>query len=691
MYHDLKIKGVYRTKKDNIDTDLIVPLLRKAKKYDRGTGYFSIEALSNLAEGLIPFVRNNGKDTRIRIITSVELNPEDRTIIQKGEAIALEKTIEEIQNKIEEKMESDRVMMNLDLVTNLIAANMLEIRIAYLSDGGIYHEKIGFFEDFEGEKVCFIGSQNETFNGYKRNVESISTLKSWREGDSEDIEEQEEYFESLWMGQDEDIEVVAFPEAQRKNLFTKYKYSMDVEHAIKRIESSLGSIVNNSKKKELYEYQKKAIGEFEMNGYCHFYEMATGTGKTFTAVKSIEQIQNSLEQLYIVILVPQVDLQSQWEETLMEEGMSSYLFGGLSKESDWNDSFNRSVIDYYTEEKPVISICIYDTFFSKIIDELIHAELDVLIIVDEAHELSANQIKRLPQSFKYRLGLSATPERHNQNETDQIISYFTRNTVNPFVYTIDEAIEKNFLSHYMYYPLWVRLTDDEFTSYRNYTQQIIMLYNQDPVDEEAIKEKKQARGIIVKKAREKVFEIERLIENGYDFTNSVVYCGQGKDPVVEDKIIDLVSRTLKSKGHYLVSQFTSQTENRKQVLAEFERGYYDTLVAIKCFDQGVDVPKLDKIYIMASDSLMRQTIQRRGRVLRQCKETGKTMAYIYDMVILPPEGIYEGIGTASLVRNELRRVDEYIRLADNRDEYAQDIDDLRIIYNIEEEGSNEEQ
>ena len=690
MYNDLRIKGVYRSKKDNIDTDLIIPLLRRAKKYDRGTGYFSIVALSNLAEGLIPFIQNNGRNSKIRIITSIELGAEDREIIQRGEAIALEKTLEELHVKIEEKVEKELVALNLDLITNLIAANMLEIRIAYLSDGGIYHEKIGLFEEKEGEKVCFIGSFNETYSGYKRNVESISTLRSWREGDLLDIEEQEMYFEKLWLGQDEDIEVIDFPEAQKKNLFTKYRYSMDVEHAIKRIQESFCKIVKMGGGKILFDYQIKAIDEFEVNGFCHFYEMATGTGKTFTAVKSIERIEKTFPQIYIVIIVPQVDLQTQWQDALEEEGRKCYLFGGLSKESDWLDRVNRSVIDYFNEDKPVISVCIYDTFFSKVNMELSKAGIDIFIIVDEAHELSANQIKNLSCDFKFRLGLSATPERHDQNETNMIIEYFTRGKCAPFEYTIDEAIEKKFLSHYKYYPLWVHMTEEEFSSYRNYTQQIIMLHNQMPVDYDAIKDRSQARGVIVKKAKNKINEINRLIEKGYDFTNSVVYCGQGRDAEEDDKIIDLVSRCLRDKGRYAVSQFTSNTENRKLVLIEFERGYYDTLVAIKCFDQGVDVPKLDKIYIMASDSLSRQTIQRRGRVLRQCKETGKNMAFIYDMVVLPPEGVFAGVGTGALVRNELKRVNEYLRLADNRVELEREIDDVRVAYNVEENENDDE-
>ena len=112
----------------------------------------------------------------------------------------------------------------------------------------------------------------------------------------------------------------------------------------------------------------------------------------------------------------------------------------------------------------------------------------------------------------------------------------------------------------------------------------------------------------------------------FDFKNSVVYCGHGKDYETDDSIIDSVTRILAVDGKYTVSQFTSKTINRAQVLDEFENENYGTLVAIKCFDEGVDVPKLDKIYIMASDALKRQTIQRRGRVLRTCAEAGKKVA-----------------------------------------------------------------
>ena len=94
---------------------------------------------------------------------------------------------------------------------------------------------------------------------------------------------------------------------------------------------------------------------------------------------------------------------------------------------------------------------------------------------------------------------------------------------------------------------------------------------------------------------------------------------------------------------------------------------------------------------MASDSLLRQTIQRRGRVLRKCKESGKTIAHIYDMIALPPEGIYNAAGADTLVAKELVRMKEYARLSDNYDENKQEIDALISNYNITEDAYGEEE
>ena len=594
---------------------------------------------------------------------------------------------EYILNEIDKSLAQDDELLDLDLITNLIAVDKLQIKIAYLPDGGIYHEKICFIKDADGQSIWFTGSNNETYNGLKKNAESFLVLKSWQ-GDMEDIEEQKKYFESLWNNNEEGIDVFDIPEAAKQRLFSKYKRSADICEAIKKFEISF-----DNSKKTLYPYQEKAVEEFVINRYCHFFEMATGTGKTFTAVKAVERMSEKMngKSLYVIVVVPQIDLQMQWKQAFEEIDITPHLFGGNSINKDWENELSNSIINYHNgDSSVVVSICIYDTFFSKINKELENKRMNKLIIVDEAHELSRNQINSLSENYKFRLGLSATPERHSLSETNRILNYFTRGEVQPYEYSIDEAIKSGFLSKYEYYPIIVYLNDFEFSRFKGYTLRLAQLLNAKIRDDDKIQEVLNKRSIIIKKANSKTEKIKEMAGDiNYNFVNSVIYCGQGKDAGTEESIIDSVTLALKEQGKYRVSQFTSKTVNRDSVLREFENGYYDTLVAIKCFDQGVDVPKLDKIYIMASDSLTRQTIQRRGRVLRRCKETGKSMAYIYDFVCLPPEGVFLETGASSLVAKELKRVREYGRLAENISEVNSFIEQLVEDYNVTEDSDDE--
>ena len=227
------------------------------------------------------------------------------------------------------------------------------------------------------------------------------------------------------------------------------------------------------------------------------------------------------------------------------------------------------------------------------------------------------------------------------------------------------------------------MTDEEFTRYKSKTKALAQAMSAEKPDEEEISRLRTERSLIVKKSTSKIDLLKELVESdNFDFKNSVVYCGQGKDG--EDSIIDTVTKILAENDKYVVSQYTSKTEDRIRVLYDFENGYFDTLIAIKCFDEGVDVPKLDKIYIMASDALRRQTVQRRGRVLRQCKETNKEIAYIFDMMVLPPLGILDGMGVESLLRNEIIRVQEYASLCTNKNIYK-DIQDILGEYGFEME------
>jgi len=655
MLKKIKYKPIYRTHKDTIDRDFYVPCFSESVILERAAGYFSLHSLTLSIDGIIRFVQNKGQ---INLICSPELSQSDAELIDACINLDSNHITKSLLKSITNNLLSDEKLDQLDVICNMLCEGKLEIKIAY-QPLGIFHEKFGIFIDEAGNKVYFNGSMNETKRALVHNQESIRVNYSWQdEYTAGFIDDEHRYFSSLWNNQEESVIVIDFPKAVEKELLNCYKRSETLEAAIEKYISGHFS----KGKKELYPYQKDAIQQFCDNGYHHFYEMATGTGKTFTSVRTIKRLKKEKnEKMFVVVCVPQIDLQVQWEAALREEGYDKiYLFGGNG--FSFEKTIAEATIDFYTNDDDVLCVAVYDTFFSKMCSD-IRKITPVFIIVDEAHNLTKGNLSALVKlSPKYKLGLSATIQRFDESESEAIVRFFTSGDT--FYYGIEDAIENDFLSKYEYHPIFVRLTGEENDRFLSKSKLLAQELNKREPEPDIIDKLRRERSIILKQASGKVEKLRELIEDGYNFVNSVVYCGQGKDDEGE-LIIDSVTRALYDKG-LVVSQFISRTLNRKRVLYEFEHGYFDTLVAIKCFDEGVDVPKLDKIYIMASDSALRQTVQRRGRVLRKCKESGKTVAYIYDMVVLPAieAGTY---GSDGLLKIELTRAKEYNRLALNKD------------------------
>lgn len=686
---------MYRSFDSNFENEFFCPSYKESIRLERASGYFTLSSLIFSIDGLVEFIKNGGE---ICLICNPDLSPNDIALIDAGTSLSAEQITTTLIHEIDKKhtFSTDEIYA-LDIICNMIAEERLKIKIAF-KERGIYHEKFGIFYDKNGDKVYFNGSANETKAAMIDNFESFQVTTSWRDEICKAIiDEEVGYFHNIWNNRIQKLSVIDFPEVVKQNMFAHYKRSHTLQRAIDNYED-VGIVrepnptTNVKNKKKLYPYQEIAINEFVDNGFCHFYEMATGTGKTFTAIKTIQRLNEELgKSLFTMILVPQIDLQTQWEEALKDEGFQNvFLLGGMGNNAI--DEFNKATIEYY-DENDIVCVAVYDTFFSKICNNIEDID-EIFLIVDEAHNISGNQLNKLPHNVPYKLGLSATIKRFNVSETERILRYFTEDTSEPFYYGIEEAIENGFLSRYNYHPIYIHLDDDEFAKYQRYTKSIATEMNKK--ENERDKQKLEAylrdRSLIVKKASFKIDKLEEMVNGEYVFCNSVVYCGQGKDKDTdeESRIIDTATRILGDSG-LRVSQFTSSTPDRKVILSDFESGYYDTLVAIKCFDEGVDVPKLDKIYIMASEGNLRQTVQRRGRVLRKCRETGKSIAHIYDMIAMPPESTsFTEMGASSLIKNEFRRVYEYNRLAENADINLIDFENILDRFNLTEEDLNDD-
>jgi DNA phosphorothioation system restriction enzyme len=676
MLTNNKYLSIYRSIFNDFDAEFLVPCLKESVKLFRGTGYFSLKSLISCFDGLLKFIKNGGT---IQLVCNPQLSGTDIENINKGYELSDSDVIDCLINNYNSAQVTDKENLQLDIICNLISQKKLDIKIAYMPNG-VYHEKFGTFIDENNNKVYFNGSANETLNAKKNNFESFVVHTSWN-GYEEDIQLELDYFNSLWNDEIVGIKVLEFPKALKDKLFNEYKSSDSLDEAIKKY-----FLTEPQKEKKLYPYQEMAINEFFNNDCCHFYEMATGTGKTFTSIKTIEKINIKMGHVFTIVCVPQVDLQSQWVDELKKLGFNQvYCFGGMSDAKKTENDFNNAIIKFYTSKESVVCVSVYDTFFSKIYKNCDGLE-NLFLVFDEAHNLTTNYMNKMPKNTKFKLGLSATITRFDDKETDRIIKYFTNNKVKPFYYGIEDAIANEFLSNYYYHPITVYLDEHDFEKYKKKSKLLAVLQSTEEPDEEEIKRIRNERSLIIKQSSSKILKLEEMI-GSYDFKNSVVYCGQGSDE--DESIIDKVTMILSAKGNYNVSHFTSKTINRVLVLKEFENSYYDTLVAIKCFDEGVDVPKLDKIYIMASDTSTRQTVQRRGRVLRKCKETGKTVANIYDMVVLPPACEVDCV--SSLIISEFKRVIEYNRLALNSKTNNSFIFEILDKYNIEiEDLKNEE-
>ena len=655
MLNKRTYKPIYRTHKDSIDQDFYVPCFSESIRLDRAAGFFSLHSLTLSIDGIIRFIHRGG---RINLICSPELSQADAELIDACISLDKEHITKSLLESITGATLSEEEYTQLDVVCNMLSEGYLTIKIAY-QPLGIFHEKFGIFIDEEDNKVYFNGSLNETKMAFVFNQESIRVGCTWQGEDiAAFINAEEQYFDELWNNQDTAVNVIDFPEAVKQELLSRYKRSKTLLEAIDKYIT--GHITEG--KKTLYSYQEEAIKQFCDNGYHHFYEMATGTGKTFTSVKTIQALEEKcVEKMFVVICVPQIDLQTQWANALHEEGYEKvYLFGGNGK--PFAQTIAEATIDFFSGDRNVVCVAIYDTFFSKMYIKIQRIS-PLFLIVDEAHNLTKTNLSILETlNPKYKLGLSATIQRFSDSESQAIAKFFT--PTDTFYYGIEDAIEHDFLSKYEYHPILVRLNKEENDRFLMKSKLLAQESSKKEPDQEVIDRLRRERSLILKQASNKMEKLRELVKDGYNFINSVVYCGQGKDGEGET-IIDSVTKILYENG-LVVSQFTSHTLDRKKVLYGFEHGFFDTLAAIKCFDEGVDVPKLDKIYIMASDSALRQTVQRRGRVLRKCKESGKTIAHIYDMVVLPAieVGTY---GCDGLLKIELSRAREYNRLANNRD------------------------
>lgn len=666
--------------------DFFVPMLSNSIRYDRGVGYFSSGWLRMSGHGMVEFANNGG---RARWVTSPILDEADWKALQAGNDARsdplLHRALERSISNLAVALEKDTLSALAWMVADEILTFKLALPHQKLRQGD-FHDKFGIFTDTYGNQVAFNGSYNDSIQG-TRNYESIKIFCSWQSYFAPLVQSDAERFERLWNNFDPNVQVFDLPEAARENILRLRSGERPYKEPewLKQLHIHEAAAVYSPPRPAippenfLRDYQQEAIDEWFKHECRGLLEMATGTGKTITALAASARLYNQEQQLAVIIAVPYQHLVDQWHEEAKAFGYRPIL--AYKSKASWLQELNEQITDYNSSYRSFISVIVtHSTFISKDFQASIaRLKGPSLLIADEAHHLGAEQSRwSYPENVSFRLALSATPDRWFDDEGTAALRAYFGETV--FTFSIEEAIGVS-LTPYYYYPHLVSLTDEELEQYQELSLKIARLANsKDDRKQEALEMLLMKRARLLNNAQNKLSILSDLIGGQKHIEHTLFYCTPEQ--------IDAVLQLLGWEKGLLLHRFTAQenTKERQQLLADFASGKLQALVAMKCLDEGVDVPSTDTAYILASSGNPREFIQRRGRILR--KAPGKEYSSIHDLIAVPP--IYNTkmldsstfASERSIIRKELQRFKEFANLALNKHQAIDVIWDLAKQYSL---------
>lgn len=685
-FREMSIKPSYETLNENPLEDFYIPVLGESISYDRIAGYFSSTSLAVASKGVVGLIRNGG---RMRLIVSPYLSKEDYEVIRQSNEDPrsfLESAMLEELGELGDTLVDDHVRA----LGWMLARGLLEMRIAYLlnddeeTTGALFHQKVGILKDACGNALSFSGSINETATGWLKNAEEFKVFCDWKEGQREFYEADKAKFESFWNGFRPYAKVVK-PSAAFVAEFTSLAKDFDLDDITLKRYIKERKCEEAKERISLFSYQKDAVETWEKHGRQLLFEMATGTGKTRTAIACINLALADYDKFVCIVAAPEITLARQWkgEFDKLDVPFDSVVFadGSAGGKSRWAPAIRRALTRIGAGiSKSLLVLVTHASACSASFTSLFDClpdDITICMVGDEVHGMGApRQRLALLERYNLRIGLSATPTRwFDDYGTKILVEYFGNDS---FVFSIRDAqltinplTGQPFLTPYHYQVEYVCLDDDEMERYIELSAKISKLsFMSDDVEAQELYERLlMKRADIMKNASAKLPAFEGLIRSmGYVDKTLVFTSPQQIDDVVRMLAANRVCAHpfTEKQGTRKLREYDGLSE-REWLIREFKLGGYQALVAITCLDEGIDIPIADKAILLSSSTNPREYIQRIGRVIRY--HAAKDLALIVDFVVEPDWSRLEEPAMIGFERKafekELRRVREMAENAEN--------------------------
>ncbi len=684
-------KPTWRRPDDAVVSDVIIPALQVADSFDCMVGYFGGAALRELSHGLAAYILRSNQP--LRLLVSPVLSDSDQDAIRLGTRTPVEVLMEAFEAAFNDEtaLASALAEHTKQCFAYLIASRRLVMKIVMVQDA-IFHLKEWIFRS-DGDVAILSGSANFTGRALVGNVERLNLHRSWRGGDSETAcQEVIEEFEAYWSNSKPHAIAVDLPLALRTGLVQSYDTTrppteadyhkaLQLEGKLTRSEGNRFVQVRFDQRgfappSDLvwetgrYSHQATAVLRWEGAGRQGILSMATGSGKTITALLCAWRLWRELRHLAVVVAAPTRPLIAQWAEECEDFGLLPYVAGRHERRRRLREIDQRlQRIELGVEGVETIIVTndfLNDPEFRTLLDRY---EGPMMLIADEVHNLGAGSFLRSPPlHVAYRLGLSATPERQYDAEgSARLVDYFGDVV---FEFGLADAIGVC-LVPYEYHVHPITLSHAELEEYRQFSYQIRRLAgmagdNPSVQEEERLQVLRNRRRLVLETATGKLGKLTELLGqgSGHRVRHTLVYATD-KDPQQLDTVNHVV-RSLGLRYHQITANETGKAKLVDAVLQGFRRGSLHILTAKRVLDEGLNVPEISTAIILASTTVERQWIQRRGRVLRMCPATRKEYATIHDFLVLPPPGEPKDDDVRRLISGELARCDAFSSLARNR-------------------------